>query len=325
VHVGDTVLRREHWIDCPTVAMITELHTLPEGRCADVVYFAASNGAFDGFGSPHVGRLWEWKVLCSRHVPVQQLYPCLEEVNTGATTLRVSMTVNKRAGHVLRRPKATAPAPFCERGHRMDLAATPTWLAADPCCCLCGSHDASGRMTCSTCKFEMCGHCLARGMSLSSGGGVWSDVLTPELGEELLQNNQWLRFLSSVYFYRADVNNKGFLGPAEVRWFSDRACAELGIPVLTKEELHDAVQRAVGTGAKVFIDAFEDLFQAVIWRVVRNVGSPVRVPFSVRNGGAGTPASISGSRMARSPCVGADRRLPNLLEYGGRNGSSLKM
>lgn len=282
VRVGDVVLCRQRFVDSPFVALITGLEVIHCQRFADIIVFRGEKE--DDPDGPQDDNTWNMEPHTLAGVPDTQLFPCLEETQAGATILRVWRTVNRRAGTVMRRPSAILPLPCCQEGHGLELS-PPGWFGGKPLCSVCGQRFDAGRMSCTLCNFELCGMCVARGTSV----GAFSDVLTPSQAEELLDHEEWLKFVSRVYFNRADICSRGWLDEHELKSFCGRISAELGVSGVTNQDLFafarlareeaDDPQKYLRPGFGP--EAFEILFKILVQRVHRSDDSPVRVPFAV--------------------------------------------
>lgn len=268
LQAGDMVLHREHWIDSPYEAIITKVK---EDRTMDLVFFRPSGGNFTGVGSIELDSERSWEVAQKFDTPVEQIFPCLEPT-TGATSLKIDGATHGRAGMILRRACISPEHPFCEKGHQLEPGAS-SWIHVPPCS-LCASVTDGGRMHCPKCQFELCGKCVEDGLALQ----VFTDLITPGLAKDLLENPLWMTFMSHFYFHKADVSCKGSVSVSEIRWFADSVCLAMDVPRVSDEALNHEIFEISPIAQRVPMSEFESIFVTVIGGV--NDGSETRIPFS---------------------------------------------
>merc|ERR1712224_176908 len=99
-----------------------------------------------------------------------------------------------------------------------------------------------GLLGCECCKVELCGTCCTKG-SLLGDSGVFSDILTPELAEDLLAHKAWLSFKAQSYFLKADYDGDSVLDWAEIKHVSNRLFAEVGLSAPREKDLRKRIAK----------------------------------------------------------------------------------
>jgi len=241
VRRGDMVLHRARVIDRPRVGRVISMAEADCGKkTVDLQYFLPSGErATEGIAALlSLGELWEWRLVQQPEIPLQELYPCMDEDHANRLVLDATAALESPASEVLRRTLKQEIPPICTRGHVLQEGCR-TWLSRPNCSICC--RPANDERSCPKCQFQVCADCLAVGASFK-GGGVFADMVTPELARDLLHRYGWLRFKSSCYFNMADYRSAGVIELDEMRWLVDRLHAELGLHPLSDEDLRLEVE-----------------------------------------------------------------------------------
>jgi len=220
--------------------------------------------------------VWDWVHVLQNNVPAKELFPVLDKDDFCNMVLRVPMTLSSPVSVVLRRRRRTHSRPHCERGHLLQPV-TSSWLGRAASCDICGDETTVGRKSCIPCQFSICATCEEGGEALR-GGGAFTDILTPDLAEELLRNCKWLRYMCMVYFHKADYTLDKVLDKQELRWAADRMGAELGLGMLSPSEI-DALA-GLDDFEEIEPAHFHQFFCRMLLRAVPGHGCPPYIPFS---------------------------------------------
>uniref|UniRef100_A0A7S1LCW0 EF-hand domain-containing protein n=1 Tax=Alexandrium catenella TaxID=2925 RepID=A0A7S1LCW0_ALECA len=246
LQVGDTVLHRARFIDRPWVVRIVDLARTRSHRTAEIVFFRPTGTRWEDVQSMlSLGGQWRWEVVRQSVVPLHEFFPLLDEAETSVQILKAGLTLNNdRFGGVLQRLPSASFRPACPRGHKLQpLRGAPSWFCTVPPCSVCGHPVASNeRYSCPRCNVVVCGACFARGSNFA-GGGVFADILTPELARELLADAGWLRYRARAYFFKADHNSTGLIDKPKARRVNERLAAELRARPLSDSELAQEMRR----------------------------------------------------------------------------------
>jgi len=281
LEAGDMVLHRKRFIDRPWVVRIESISGTQGARTAGIVFFRPTGARWEDVASMlSLGELWVWEVVRQSGVPLCEFYPLLEdEPEADAHHLRLGHSLNDaRVESVLQRLCLDPFVQVCPRGHCLQDATRP-WFLQVPSCSICNELSVRTVRQCpyKWCGFGVCEACLSKGCRFR-GGGVFCDILTPSLAQDVLGNDGWLKYKASSYFFKADHNGKGFLDRLKMRRVITRLVAEIGIHKLPEKEVTKELSRlrpqsADGdTGviklreASVQLDesAFKDFFQAAL-------------------------------------------------------------
>jgi len=246
LQVGDIVLHRARFIDRPWVVRIVGLTHTKNHRTAEIVYFHPTGTRWEDVPSMlSLGGQWKWEVVQQPSVSLHEFFPLLDEAEAGAQILKAGLTLgDARAVGVLQREPPAPFRPSCPRGHWLQLAGAPSWFCKVPPCTVCGQHVASKEHhSCTRCHVVICGTCFARG-STFGGGGVFADILTPELAHELLADAGWLKYRARAYFFKADHNGTGMIDKSKARRVNERLAAELNAKPLSDLALVQDMRKA---------------------------------------------------------------------------------
>ena len=185
-------------------------------------------------------------------VPLVELYPILPPHAQGSGFLRAGIALrDAKAFATLRRPRQSAVRPLCPLGH--PLTEDAGWWAR---CGLCKRKSSLSKV-CPSCDFVLCARCHSAAMQLPSGG-LFADLLSPELAQALLQDDTWLAYKAQAYFFKADHNSTGLLDKAKLLRVEMRLAFELGVPrsevrregreSLSEREFQDFLRKALTKG-----------------------------------------------------------------------------
>ena len=272
LQIGDLVMHRKRFIDRPRVARLLSFSS-PDAcgcRVAEIKFLrptAVERWEDLSIESPP----WAWEIVEQSDVPLRQFYPVLEDSEGGARILRASVAIrDSRARQVLRRPREFPVQPVCAKGHPLKCQEGHWWAALGACSiCACHLKVAESPLTCAQCGFVLCTRCRDHALQLPSGG-VFTDMLTPELAQALLQEESWLAFKSRSYFLRADHHSTGAVDKGKVSRVDARLAAELGVKPLTEGEILKELQRLAQStkGKALQLDevGFQQFFAAALSR-----------------------------------------------------------
>ena len=263
LQVGDLVMHRQRFIDRPRVARILDISGPDESgrRVAEIKFLRPTAvGSWEDLSieSPP----WAWEIVQQPDVPLRQFYPVLEDSQGGARILRANMAMrDSRARKVLQRPREFPVQPVCAKGHPLKAQQGQWWQAVGTCSiCACSLKGLESPLVCAQCSFALCSRCHHQASQLPSGG-VFTDVLTPELAKALLQEERWLAFKSRSYFFRADHHSTGVVDKGKVGRVDARLAAELGVKPLAESEILKELQRLAKPESKA-LQLNEVSFQA---------------------------------------------------------------
>jgi len=246
LQAGDLVMHRRRFIDRPRVARLLAISGPDEcgRRVAKIKFFrptAIERWEDLSLDAPP----WAWEIVQESDIPLRQFYPVLEDSEGGARILKAGLAIrDARARRILQRPRAVAVQPVCAKGHPLRQQQGRWWGGSYASCSVCAQvlHGGSAPLVCVRCNFALCMECRDRALQLPSGG-VFTDMLTPELARALLQEEGWLTFKARAYFFRADHHSIGVLDKGKVCRVDARLAAELGVKPLTDNEILKELQR----------------------------------------------------------------------------------
>lgn len=277
LRVDDIVLHRSRFEDRPSLVRITSIDSAEGlGRQADLCFFGTSGARWDE-GLPawrNEGVIWTWSEVHKPAVSMREIFPCINRDDFICMVLRVSMTLDSSVSQVLRRPSECVLGPACPKGHDL-VPSCHSWREKLLDCAICGEQKKD-QHSCALCAHCVCGDCLKRGAKFR-GGGVFADLLTPELAEDLLAHPRWLRFVSNTYFWKADYNRDGYLDAQEIAWACERLCAEIGLGTVSTNELQSLLVLDV---TQLSIAEFEGFFKSLLSRAMPCEELPPYIPFS---------------------------------------------
>jgi len=274
LQVGDLVMHRRRFIDRPRVARLLYISGPDEsGRHVAEIKFLRPTAVERLEDLSIESPPWAWEIVRESDVPLRQFYPVLEDSEGGARILRAGMAIrDSRARQVLRRSREFPAQPACAKGHPLKYQEGPGhWWASLRACSICASSLQSSEppLFCAQCSFALCRRCRDQASQLPSGG-VFTDMLTPELAKALLQDESWLAFKSRSYFFRADHHSTGAVDKAKISRVDARVAAELGVKPLAESELLKELQRLApktkGKALQLNEASFQSFFAAALSR-----------------------------------------------------------
>lgn len=224
--VGDLVMHRGRLTDRPIVARLTALQRT-------------------GLEISFLGDV-------KSTVSLVELYPILYPTDLGGFLRAGTALRDSRAQATLRRPRQSAVRPLRFKGHLLTEDAH-WWARCDMC-----ARKSSLSKVCPSCDFVLCARCHVAAMQLPSGG-LFTDLLSPELAKALLEDETWLAYKAQAYFFKADHNSTGFLDKAKLLRVEMRLAFELGVPrselrregkdvFLSEKEFQDFLRLALTRG-----------------------------------------------------------------------------
>jgi len=258
---GDVVMHRHRFIDRPRAVRLLFIETGESGRRTAAIRCLRPTAAEELSPS-------SWEMVHQTGVPLRQFYPILEEDPGAAHILRAGLAIrHAQARKVLQRPRGTPTHAACTKGHVLKpeegYAWWPTLMQKVCGVCQCTISNSCTAWQCERCNVTLCQACLQSANSLP-GGGLFVDVLSPELARALLDNDQWLRYKAKAYFFKADHVAAGFLDKAKIRRVENRLAAELGTKPLSDtellRELRDLIDRS-GVDSFSPLEVRESTFQ----------------------------------------------------------------
>ena len=250
---GDIVMHRHRFIDRPRAVRLLFIETGGSGRRTAAIRCLRPTTAEELSPS-------SWEMVHQTGVPLRQFYPILEEEPGAAHILRAGLAIrHAQARKVLQRPRSTPTHAACTKGHLLKPEEGYAWWPSlmQKVCSVCqrAMSNSCTASQCQRCNFILCQDCHQSANSLP-GGGLFVDVLSPELARALLDNDQWLRYKAKAYFFKADHVAAGFLDKAKIRRVENRLAAELGTKPLSDTELLRELRELINRSG---VDSFSPL------------------------------------------------------------------
>ena len=263
LQVGDLVMHRRRFIDRPRVARLLSISNPDEcGRRVAEIKFLRPTAVERWEDLSIESPPWAWEIVRESDVPLRQFYPVLEDSEGGARILRAGMAIrDSRARQVLQRSREFPAHPVCAKGHPLKHQ-EGHWWATLPACSICASslQRTEPPLVCAQCSFALCARCCDHASQMPSGG-VFTDMLTPELAKALLQEECWLAFKSRSYFFRADHHSTGAVDNTKIGRVDARLAAELRVKPLAESEILKELHRLTPKSEKKALQLNEASFQ----------------------------------------------------------------